>query len=90
MGKFNSDEHYIFYCRQEFLRRNGVELMLNKRFWNAIFGCNLKNDWKILVDFQGKSFNIRVIQVYAEDRMPDAEEAEVEWFCEDIQELFYD
>ena len=85
MGEFNSDDHYIYYCRQESLRRNGVAIMINKRVWNAILGCNLKNDRMISVRFQGKPFNITVIQVYAPTS--NAEEAEVEWFYEDLQDL---
>ena len=65
MGKFNSDDHYIYYCGQESLRRNGVALIVNKRVQNAVLGCNLKNDRMISVWFQGKPFNITVIQVYA-------------------------
>ena len=65
MGKFNSDGHYIYYCGQESLRRNGVAVMVNKRVQDAILGCNLKNDRMISVHFQGKPFNITVIQVYA-------------------------
>ena len=65
MGEFNSDDHYIYYCGQESLRRNGVAIMVNKRVRNAVLGCNLKNDRMISVRFQGKPFNIRVIQVYA-------------------------
>ena len=83
MGEFNSDDHYIYYCRQESLRRNGVAIMVNKR--NAVLGCNLKNDRMISVHFQGKPFNIRVIQVYAPTS--NAEEAEVEWFYEELQDL---
>ena len=83
MGKFNSDDHYIYYCRQESLRRNGVAIMVNKRVQNAVLGCNLKNDRMISVRFQGKPFNITVIQVYAPTR--NAEEAEVEWFFEDLK-----
>ena len=83
MGEFNSDDHYIYYFRQEFLRRNGVAIMVTKRVRNAVLGCSLKNDRKISVRFQGKPFNISVIQVYA----PNAEEAEVEWFYEDLQDL---
>ena len=77
MGEFNSDDHYTYYCRQESLRRNGVAIMVNKRVWNAVFGCNLKNDRMISVRFQGKTFNITVIQVYAPTN--NAEEAEVDW-----------
>ena len=76
MGEFNSDDHYIYYCGQESLRRNGVALIVNKRVLNAVFGCNLKNDRMISVCFQGKPFNITVIQVYAPPR--NAEEAEIE------------
>ena len=85
MGEFNSDDHYIYYCGQESLRRNGVAMMVNKRVQNAILGCNLKNDRMISVHFQGKPFNITVIQVYAP--ISNAEETEVEWFYEDIQDL---
>ena len=85
MGEFNSDDHYIYYCGQESLRRNGVAIMVNKRVWNAVLGCNLKNDRMISVHFQGKPFNITVIQVYAPTR--NAEEAEVEWIYEDLQDL---
>ena len=76
MGKFNSDGHYIYYCGQESHRRNGVALIVNKRVQNAVFGCSLKNDRMISVDFQGKTFNITVIQVYAP--ASNTEEAEVE------------
>ena len=85
MGKFNSEDHYIYYCGQESLRRNGVALTLNKGVWNAVLGCSLKNNRKISVHFQGKPFNITVIQVYAPTS--NAEEAEVEWFYEDLQGL---
>ena len=85
MGEFNSDDHYIYYCRQESLRRNGVAIMVNKRVRNAVLGCNLKNDRMISVRFQGKPFNITVIKVYAPTS--NAEEAEVEWFYEDLQDL---
>ena len=85
MGEFNSDDHYIYYCGQESLRRNGVAMMVNKRIWNAEVGCNLKNDTMISVRFQGKLFNITVIQVYA--LTSNAEEAEVERFYEDLQDL---
>ena len=85
MGEFNSDDHYIYYCGQESLRRNAVAIMVNKRVQNSVFGCNLKNDRMISVHFQGKPFNITVIQVYAPTR--NAEEAEVEWFSEDLQDL---
>ena len=83
MGEFNSDDHYIYYCGQECLRRNGVAMMVNKRVRNAVLGCNLKNDRMISVHFQGKPSNITVIQVY--DPTSNAEEAEVEWFYEDLQ-----
>ena len=69
MGEFNSDNHYIYYCGWESLRRNGVALIVNKRVWNAVLGCNLKNDRMILVHFQGKPFNITVIKVYAHPLM---------------------
>ena len=85
MGEFKSDDHYIYYCGQESLRRNGVAIMANKRFWNAVFGCNLKNDRMISVHFQGKPFNITVIQAYAPTS--NAEKAEVEWFYEDLHDL---
>ena len=85
MGEFNSDDQYIYYCRQESLRRNGVVIMVNKRVQNAVLGCNLKNDRMISVRFQGKPFNITVIQVYAPTS--NAEEAEVERFYEDLQDL---
>ena len=78
MGEFNSDDHYIYYCRQESLRRNGVAIIVNKRVQNAVLGCNLENDRMIPVHFQGKPFNITVIQVYA--LTSNAEDAEVEWF----------
>ena len=83
MGEFNSDDHYIYYCGQESLRTSGVAIMVKKRVRNAIFGCNLKNDRMISVRFQGKPFNITVIEAYAPTS--NAEEAEVEWFYEDIQ-----
>ena len=76
MGEFNSDDHYIYYCGQESLRRNGVAIMVNKRVQNAVLGCNLKNDRMISVHFQGKPFNITILQVYAPTS--NAEEAEVE------------
>ena len=85
MGEFNSDDHYIYYCRQESLRRNGVAIMVNKRVRNAVLGCNLKNDRIISVHFQGKPFNITVIQVYAQTS--NTEEAEDEWFSENLQDL---
>ena len=85
MGEFNSDDHYIYYCRQESLRRNGVAIMVNKRVRNAVLGFNLKNDIMISVHFQGKPFNITVIQAYGPTS--NAEEAEVEQFYEDLQDL---
>ena len=85
MGEFNSDDHYIYYCGKESLRRNGVAITVNKRVQNAVLGCNLKNDRMISVRFQGKPFNITVIQVYAPTS--NAEEAEVEWFYEDLQDV---
>ena len=85
MGEFNLDDHYIYYCRQESLRRNGVAIMVNKRVQNAVLGCSLKNDRMISVHFQGKPLNITVIQFYASTS--NAEEAEVEWFYEDLQDL---
>ena len=85
MGEFNSDDHYIYYCGQESLRRNRVAIIVNKRVRNAVLGCNLKNDRMISVCFQGKPFNIMVIQVYA--LTSNAEEAEVEWFYEDLQDI---
>ena len=85
MGEFNSDNHCIYYCGQESLRRNGVAIIVNRRVWNAILGRNLKNDRMISVCFQGKSFNIMVIQAYAPTS--NTEEAEVEQFYEDLQDL---
>ena len=85
MGEFNSDDHYIYYCEQKSLRRNGVAIMVSKRVQNAVLGCNLKNDRMISVRFQGKPLNITVIQVYAP--ISNAEEAEVERFYEDLQDL---
>ena len=85
MGEFNSDDHYIYYCGQESLRRHGVAIIVNKRVRNAVLGCNLKNDRMISVHFQGKPFNITIIQVYAPTS--NAKDAEVEWFDEDLQDL---
>ena len=85
MGEFNSDDHYIYYCGQESLRINGVAIMVNKRVQNAVLGCNLKNDRMVSVCFQGKPFNITVIQVYAPTS--NDEEAEVEYLYEDLQDL---
>ena len=81
-GEFNSDDHYIYYCGQESLRGNGVALIVNRRVQNAVLGCNLKNDGMISVHFQGKPFNITVIQVSALTN--NDEEAEIEWFYEDL------
>ena len=85
MGEFNSDDHYIYYCGQESLRRNGVAIIVNKRVQNAALGCNLRNDRMISVHFQGKPFSITVIQVYA--LSSNAEEAEDEQFYEVLQDL---
>ena len=82
MGEFISEDHYIYYCGQETLRINGVALKVNKRVQNAVLGCNFKNDKMISVRFQGKPFNIMVIQVYT--LTSNAEEAEVEQFYEDL------
>ena len=82
MGDFNSDDHYIYYCGQEALRRNGVGLTVNKRVGNAVLGCNVKNDRMISVHFQGKPSNITVIQVYAP--ISNTKEAKVEWLYEDL------
>ena len=84
-AEVNSDDFYIYYCGQESLRRNGAAIIVNKRVQNAILGCSLKNDRMISVRFQGKPFSITVIQVYAP--ISNAEEAEVEWFYEDLQDL---
>ena len=85
MGGFNSDDHCIYHCAQESVRRHGVAIMVNKRVRNAVLGCNLKNDRMTSVRFQGKPLNITVIQLCAPTR--NAEEAEVEWFYEDLQDL---
>ena len=85
MAEFNSDDHYIYYCGQESIRGNGVAIIVNKTVRNAVLGCNLKNNRMISVNFQGKPFNIMVIQVYAPTS--NAEEAEVERFYEDLQDL---
>ena len=85
MGEFNTDDHYIYYCGQQSLRRNGVAFLVNKRVQNAVLGCNLKNDRMISVRFQGKPFNITVIPVYTPTT--NAEEAKVEWFYEELQDL---
>ena len=82
MGEFNSDDHYIYYCGQESIRRNGVALTVNKRVWNVVLGCNLKNDRMISIHFQGKPFNVTVIQVYAPTT--NAEEVEVQQFYDDL------
>ena len=86
MGEFNSDDHYIYYCGQESLRRNGVAIMVNNRVQNAVLGCNLKNNRMTLVCFQGKPFNTTVIQVYSPTT--NAKEAEAEWFYM-IYKTFY-
>ena len=83
MGEFNSDDHYIYYCGQESLRRNGVDIIVNKRVQNVVLECSLKNDRMISVDYQGKPFNSKIIQVYAPTR--NAEEAKQ--FYEDLQDL---
>ena len=85
MSDFTSDDLYIYYCGQESIRRNGVAMIVNKRVQNAVLGCNFKNERMISVHFQGKPFNITVIQVYA--LTSNAEEAEVEQFYEDLQDL---
>ena len=85
MGEFNSDDHYIYYCGQESLRRNGAAIIVNKRVQNSVLECNLKNNRTICVHFQGKPFNITIIQVYA--LTSNTEEAEVERFYEDLQDL---
>ena len=85
MGEFNSEDHYIYFCGQEFLRRNGIALIVKKIVQNAVLGYNLENKRVISIRFQGKPFNITVIQVYAPST--NAEEAEVEWFYEDLQDL---
>ena len=85
MGKFNSDDHFIYYCGQESLRRNGIAIKVNKRFQNAVLGCNLKNNRMISIHFQRKPFNIMVIQEYT--LTSNDEEPEVEWFYEDLQDL---
>ena len=85
MREFNSDDHYMSYCGQESLRRNGGAMILNKRVWNAVLGCNLKNDRMISVRFQGKPYNITVMQVYAPTSY--SEETQVEQFYEDLQDL---
>ena len=85
MGEFNSDTHYIYYSGQKSLRRNGVAIMVDKRVQNAVLGCSLKNDRLTSVRFQGKPFSITVIQAYAPTS--NAEEAEIERFCEDLQDL---
>ena len=87
MGEFNSDDHYIYYCRQESLRRNGVAIIVNKRVRNAVLGCNLKNDRMISVCFQGKPFDIMVTEVYAPTS--NAEKTDVERFYEDLQEMSF-
>ena len=85
IGEFNKDDHFIYYCGQESIRRNGVAITVNKRVQNAVLGCNLKNDIMTSIHLQGKPFNITVIQVYAS--ASNAEEAEVEWFYETYKTL---
>ena len=85
MGEFNSDDHYVYYCGQESLRRNGLAIMVNKRIRSAVLGCNLKNNRMISVHLKGKPFNIMVIQAYAPTT--NTKEAEVEQFYEDLQDL---
>ena len=85
MQKLHLESEKRAYCEQEFLGRNGVAIIINKTVWNAVLGCNLKNDRMISIHFQGKPFNITVIQIYAPTS--NAEEAEVEWVCEDLQDL---
>ena len=85
MGEFNSDDHYIYYCGQESIRKNGVAIIVNKRVWNAVFGCYLKKDRMISVCYQGKPFNVTVIQDYALNS--NAEEAEADQSYEDLQDL---
>ena len=85
MSEFNSVDHYIYYSGQESVRRNGVAIITNKRVQNAVLGCSLKNDRMISVCFQGKPFNIMIIHVYV--LTSNAEEVEVEWFYEDLQDL---
>ena len=82
MGEFNSDDHYIYYCGQESLRRNGVAMIVNKRVRNAVLGCSLRNNRTVSVNFQGKPFNVTVMQAYGP-----TSNAEVEWFYEDLQNL---
>ena len=83
IGEFNSDDHYIYYFGQTSLRRNGVALTINKKVWNAVLGCKLKNNRMISVRFQGKPFNITVIQIYA----PTTDAEESDQFCEDLEDL---
>ena len=85
MSEFNLDDHYIYYCGQESLRRNGVAIIVNRRVQNVVLGCSLKNDRMMSVPFQGKPFNIMVMQVFVLTN--NAEEAEFEWFYEDLQDL---
>ena len=85
IGEFNKDDHFIYYCGQESIRRNGVAITVNKRVQNAVLGCNLKNDIMTSIHLQGKPFNITVIQVYV--LTSNAEEAEVEWFYETYKTL---
>ena len=85
MTEFNSDDHFFYYCGQESLRGNGIPLIVNKRVWSAGLGCNFKNNRMVSVCFQGKPFNITLIQVYAPTT--NDKEAKVEWFYENLQDL---
>ena len=85
MGEFNSDDHYSYYCGKESVRRNGVAIIVNRGVQNAVLGCSLKNNRMISIHFLGKPFNITVIQMYTP--ATNAEEAEVEWFYEDLQDF---
>ena len=85
MGEFNSDDHYIYYYGEESLKRNGVAFIFNKRVWNAVLECHLKNNRMISVNFQGKAFNITAIQVYSPTT--NAKEDDVEWLYEDLKDL---
>ena len=85
VGEFNLDDHYIYYCGQESLRRNGAAIIVNRRLHNTVLGCHLKNNRMISVRFQDKPLKIMVIQVYAPTH--NAEEVKVEWFWEDLQDL---
>ena len=86
MGEFNSDDHYIYHCGQESIRKNAAAIIVNKRVWNAVFGCNLKNDITISVHFQGTPFSIMVIQLYTQSS--NVEEPEIEQLYEDLQHFW--